>query len=374
MFSKGTVGKLILLFLLIKLSYLSVSVVWSRMGLVEAEYRFSVAGYTELAMRKDAFWYKKIATQGCPALEEADESYFEEQSVWAFFPAYPLFNRWLSRLFALPYERAALLASLLFSIGGLLGFYFFCRRYWRDQDKAVFGTLLLLVFPFHFSQSMFLTEAPFFLFLIWAAHAVQTRNNALLALLLLPLVLLRPNGLVLLLPLYLYFLEQRSIPLLRFYRYRDSYLGVLLCLPACLAFLAYGYYQYLQTGFFFAFSLAQQAWGKSFMFPLLALFRQGNFNYQATSWYVILICLLLFFGRKKLPLSFHVMVLISLFLPLTAGSTFGMIRYISVIFPVSLLYVEMLYPVAKSGLLLLLLYGLHLGSFYLWFADYPIGF
>jgi len=364
---------------LLKVGYLLFSISVAAVSGLHQKYQFKVESYAEIGMRKDGYWYKKIAEEGYPKGEEQAAGgrlldFSEGQSAWAFFPAYPVFNRWLNELAGISYENAAFITSLLFSVAAILGFFLFCKAYWQDEQKAFFSTLVLFAFPFSFYYSMFLTEAPFFAFLIWSFYAIQRKQYLALSILLIPLVLLRPNGLILLLPVFLFILEKEQIPIVRFVSLQKGMIYLLYFVPTLLFFSGYCYYQKQMTGYYFAFSQAQQGWGKTFMFPLFALFRKGDFNYQFTSVYAVLIIIMLLFAWRKLPLSFNIMILISLCLPLTAGSTYGLIRYMSVVFPIFLLIADWLYPLGRKWLLISGLYLLQLASFYLWLADFPLGY
>lgn len=376
---KNAILSLIGIFLLLKLSYLIFSVGLVQVGYLNETYSLNLSSYADLAMKKDAFWYKDIAMKGYPKGDIQTNGsrlldFSKGQSAWAFFPAYPTFNQGLSRLFSIRYEIAAFISSILFSIVGLCIYFLFCKQYWQDISKAFFGTLVLLLFPFHFYFSMFLTEAPFFAFLIGAFYAIQQKRLFLASLLLIPLVLIRPNGLLMLFPLYLFYLEQKEIPVFQFYKYKDSFRAMIIGIPALLFFAGYLFYQYKMTGHFMAFSAAQKGWNKTFTFPLFSLFRQGGLNAQFTSWYVIFISLLTYIYRHRIPWSFKTMILISLILPLTAGSTLSIIRYLSVVFPIFIIIAEILYRPSFKALTLCLLFVFQLLSFYLWLADYPLGF
>lgn len=332
-----------------------------------------------IGMKKDAFWYKKIALRGYPAAPIDVDSkkvmdFSQGQSMWAFFPAYPVVNRWISQISGAIYELAAMMASLLYSFLALLGCFLFCNNYWQDTGKAFWTTLLIFVFPFHFYFSMYLTEAPFFACLIWAFYWIQEKRHLALAITLVPLVLLRPNGLLMLLPVVLYYLEGNGSLSFKKENIRPLVVGITFCIPAVLVFAGYLWYQYEMTGTAMAFSRAQAGWGKEFMIPLFALFRRGDINYQVTSTYVIAAALLVIAYWRRLPISLMVLVIIGLLLPLTAGSTYSMIRYLSVVFPLFLILSDIICHFRYRVVLIGILLAGHLASFWLWYTDHPLGF
>lgn len=372
--------KLILILLLLKASYLLFAVALSSTATGIPAYSFDIQSYIELAMQKDAYWYKSIAEHGYPSgILQGDDTrltdFTQEQSAWAFFPAYPFLNQCISTWLSVPYEMAALITSLIFSILAICGCFLFCKSYWNDAYKAFWGTLIIFLFPFHFYFSMFLTEVPFFACLIWSFYLIRKNKLILPALLLVFLVLLRPNGILCLLPISLFYLEEKQLRSLKHLKWKHILNIILLCLPAVLLFGGYLIYQKEMTGHYLAFSAAQKGWGKEFMFPLLALFRRGDLNYQVTSCYTVLAFILLIKMRKRLSLSFFLLVGINLILPLCAGSTYSMIRYLSVSFPLFLLISELVFGWNHKVVLVCIMLGLmQLGSLYFWISGHPLGF
>ncbi|MEJ2595552.1 MAG: hypothetical protein P8100_10615, partial [bacterium] len=168
-------------------------------------------------------------------------------------------------------------------------------------------TLLLMVFPFHYYFSMFYTEALFFTFLVGSFLSISKKKYSLFSILLAALVLIRPNGIVMMLPLYLYMLEKEGIfqkkkllwPELMA---KNNLARTAWFLSAPLVFVIYGYYQWKMTGEFFAFSIAQEGWYREPRFPFLSLFREGNLANQFDSVYAIAFMILAIIGWKKLPL------------------------------------------------------------------------
>ncbi len=107
-----------------------------------------------------------------------------------------------------------------------------------------------------------------------------------------------------------------------------------------ISFIAYLFYLRFATGDAFSFANAQNAWYKKTMFPLFALFSVGFWQNQFNSVYCVLVILFAIKSWKKLPISFNILVWISILLPLSAGSTTSMTRYIAVIFPLYYLVVQ----------------------------------
>ncbi len=372
---------LTIFFVALKLSYFLLAIICSPIDspYVNYHYGFDLESFCHLLMRKDSGWYQNIAENGYPIGELLSDGsrkidFSMGQSAWAFFPGYPYFNRFISDLFSISLPSSAFLNSILFSFLGMYGFFIFCKNFWKDNSKAFYATLVLFLFPFHYFFSMFLTEAPFFAFLIWIFIALHHKKIFWASLLFISLVMIRPNGLFMMIPAFFYYLERKGISLWEAYKNKDAYLALLLGIPAFIVFMMYALYQHKMTGYYFAFSQAQQGWGKEFMFPLFALFKQGNLNYQVTSVYVVLVSIFIFVYRKRFSFSFMVMVLINILLPLSAGSTNSMIRYLSIVFPLFIVLSDVLYGVKYKKAMLTIILILHGLSFYIWLIDYPLGF
>jgi hypothetical protein len=208
--------------------------------------------------------------------------------------------------------------------------------------------------------------------------SIQQKKYWLTSLLIVPLALLRANGLILLLPLYLFMLESEGLfsqgfSLKRVFQ-KENLLRSLFFLSGPIAFFLYGFYQLEMTGEFFAFSVAQKGWYRELMFPLLALFREGNLANQFNSVYTILFILIAAFSWKKFPLSLNVLIWLSLLLPLTSGSVQSMPRFISLIFPFSMLIGSWIYRWKYHNFALSVVFLLQLFTYYFWLTDMPISF
>lgn len=192
------------------------------------------------------------------------------------------------------------------------------------------------------------------------------------------MVMVRPNGLFMLLPLSLYFLENKKI--LEGYKLsrnkfdRIAFFQFLSFLPGILIFAAYCLYQKQMTDEYFAFSIAQAGWYRKFMFPLLAFFRQGNFATQFNSYYGIIAIILAGFAWRRFPLSLNVLIWISLILPLCSGSVTSIQRFISVIFPLTIYFGSWMYKSRNRNWILPGLFALQLITFYFWLIRDPFSF
>jgi hypothetical protein len=120
------------------------------------------------------------------------------------------------------------------------------------------------------------------------------------------------------------------------------------------------------TNFYFAYVKAQEGWFKEFMFPLKAMFRDAVLWSQFNSFYTLLAFIVSIFLLKKLPLSLNLLIWLSLLLPLSSGSVVSLPRFISVLFPITILLSQRLTENRFYPFVVVILFGLQLWSFYPW--------
>jgi Gpi18-like mannosyltransferase len=345
---------------------------------------FSYETVIEVFKRNDAFWYEKIAINGYSSVDQNELIGFNKgseftQSEWAFFPFYPILIYITKVSTGLSINTSMLLLSIFFSVLGFAMFYVFTYALYGDSSKSLFYVLLLLIFPFHYYFSVFYTEAIFVSVLICSFYAIIKRRYLLMSFLIIFLVLTRPNGIILLIPLYLFMLEREGVLVrlkLNFKAIIDkrNVIRTLYFCSGVVAFIVYGAYQQYMTGEFFAFSIAQKGWYRDFMFPFLAFFRHGDLASQFDSVYTIMFILLAIASWKLLPISFNILIWISLLLPLTSGSVLSMPRFISIIFPFIIIIGNYMYRIKFKWGIAGILFILQLISFYFWVDGNPLGY
>lgn len=375
---KKELGILILCSLGLKVLYLCFALIFKPTG------ETIPAQYVNMCKKNDAHWYQGLAENGYPKIENKRDLGFAEgenfkQSEWAFFPFYPMLNRLSMKATKLPYNGTAFFWSILFSILSMIGMYLFAKHFFKDKEKALFVSLLLFCFPFGFYFSMFYTEAVFFTFMIFSFLSIAYKKPIALAFCLIPLILTRPNGVIILLPLYLYYLETEGYLSKYQLNWRKVFntkniLQSLFFITGPLALAAYCYYQYKMTGYYMAFSHAQQGWYKEFMFPLFALFRKGDVASQYYSVFVIVVLLYSLSIFRKLPLSLNVLIWINILLPLTSGAVISMGRFCSILFPLFLILGNQISQFRLKNLILFGILILQLLSFSFWLNNHPIAY
>lgn len=344
----------------------------------------SMRGYCNTINRNDTGWYEKIASNWYPTITDKKDLGYNngpefKQSEWAFFPLYPGLIRITMKWLNIDFSLSALIWSLILSTLAFIGFYLFCEIYLNDSKKAFYCSLVFLLFPFHYYYSMMYTEALFFTLLIFSFISIHYQRSLALSVLIIPLVLVRPNGIFALIPLYLYFLERNSIVSKWKINFSALFskrvvLQSLLFLTGPIAFLLYCAYQKHMTGYYFAFSIAQAGWYKEFMFPLLSLFRRSDFTSQFNSIYTIVVIIIAFLSWKKLPLSLNIFIWINILLPLCSGSTISMQRYIAIIFPLTIIVSLWFYDMKYRYFMLGILFSLQLFVFYYWLTWSPFSY
>ena len=318
----------------------------------------------------DAGWYQRIAEEGYRTPADGDLGHWYgadiHQTEWAFFPLYPWIVRATAQLTGLQIaDSMLLLGALLSALLALLALRFFSVL--KGEVAAFWGVMALLLQPFAIYFHLGMTEALFLCALLGAFLSVAKHSAAGLALCTTALVLTRPNGLFLLPVLLVYALEVDGGRIHDLWRRPTYWLKRLwpLALPV-IAFAAYGVFQWKRTGDPFAFSSAQAGWGRSFTWPFTGFFNGGDIATQFDSWYTLALLALAFAVRKNLPLSFNLLIAISILLPLFSGSVASMPRFSAILFPLFLLAGCTLAHSRWRVPALIMAFLLQLGWFHLW--------
>lgn len=344
--NKKHVGYLIVASLIIKVLYVFVVSFYTK------ELGVAQHSWLEIFYRNDTGWYENIVNAGYEKISKIEDlgivtAEYSKQSNWAFFPLYPLSIAFFTKLLGLSFLQSALCVSILASTACFLSFYKFTSILLKDETKSFYIAMLFIVSPFHYHFSMFYTEAIFLLFLLLSFIGISIKKYWITILFTAALVLVRPNGLICLLPLWVYMLEQNGFTIRQF-NWPMLVKKSLIFVPAALVFGGYLLYQHVQTGYYNAFSIAQAGWMKTTTFPLLSLFKYGGLTNLVNSIYTCLVMVFAILSAKKMPLSFNVFIWLNILLPLTAGSAISMTRYISILFPLFILIAESSLRLPKS--------------------------
>ncbi len=288
----------------------------------------------EIYFNSDSGWYKVIAEHGYANVPLNESANWSQPNLhFAFFPLLPAFIRLLMESTGMGFHNAAFWLNMVILYPLVRCFFLFMIQSGMEAKQAFRGVVLFLLFPFSMHIYFIYTEALFFMLVMASFLFIVKKQWLFFAVCGAFVTLTRPNGLILFLPFLFYTIENNgglnwnSIKKL----IRQPFVYTLLVMP--LAFVIWMYYQHLVTDNWMASANAQSGWKKHWMFPLLALFRNGFWQEQLASIYSILIMLVAIYYFKKWAVSINTYVWIVILLPLSAGSVISMTRYLSMLFP-----------------------------------------
>lgn len=344
----------------------------------------SFESYSNLFQRNDSYWYKNIAENGYPRIKDPIElGYVGEgkiiQSVWAMFPLYPMVVKSVMSIGSFTFVESAFIISLLLTPAVFILYYLMGTHLFNfKKSKAFKSTLIFICFPFHFYYSMYYTEALFFTLLSIGFLSVHLKKYWITCISLFLLTIMRPNGIVTAFPIFLYYLEKEGGYLFWWNQFKmlnvKKFSKWLWFLSAPTALFLYCLYQKEMTNFYFAYVKAQEGWFKEFMFPLKAMFRDAVFWSQFNSFYTVFAFIAAVFSLKKLPLSLNLFIWLSLLLPLSSGSVVSMPRFISLLFPITILISQRITETRYYPFVIVILIALQLWSFYPWIYSEPLSY
>ncbi len=307
-----------------------------------------------------------------------DKPFWELQTRWPFFPAYPMVVAGFIRLTSLSSELSAFLVNFVFSIGAFIVFYKFLILTSRSAYTAFWCTVLMLILPFHYFISMMQTEPMFLFFSILLFYSIEKNNLWLLIFCLFVVPLIRSNGICVSFAGFLYFLEKRDILTPWKINLKNltqkTILHAMLFSISVVALCLFSWYAYTQTGDFFAYKTAQLGWNRHFCWPWQSLYAESSAQIILNSTYALFFIGLGIWGFRKYPIGLMFLVAINILLPLSAGSAISMPRFISTIFPYSILIGEKTQFFKYKKLLIILLLLLHSVSYYFWIIGSNISY
>ena len=328
----------------------------------------------------DSYWYEDIAVNGHGDMKPSEPGECgakdTEYSNYNFMPLYSWSVRLLMKFTGLEFDVSALILSLLYSLALFLIFYWFCADF-LDPHKAFWATVVLMILPFHYYFSMMYTESLYLILLLTSFLSIRKNYMAVLGASLFLLPLVRPNGLFMILPLLLYFLEKRSLLSLKslnFSTLKSNSSIVIFFLPI-ISMTFYCIHLYSRTGDYFAFIHARRAWCLYTTWPWQAFLNDRSPFILFKSLYLLLFSIFAVYSYKRLPLSFQVLIWINLLLPLTSN-LITTPRYISAIFPFSILIGSAMADMnqMKKAMLVSLFLAGHFWSYSLWTANSVLSF
>ncbi len=301
--------------------------------------------WLDIWTRWDSRWYMMIINGGY--FTEPVSILTTHRSNLPFFPLYPYLVKWITQL--LPVERlqpgyyltvGVLLSNLCFVIAA--GFlYRLIADHLADETIARRTLLLIFVFPTSFIFSTFYPESLYLMLCVislWLAYKGKWAAASLVAAL---LGVSRPQGILILLPLGLLYLQSVGWKL-RGLR-RDVAWMAVIPLPVVAHFVGL----YPNTGTFLAPILAQGTWrggGNIFSETAYLVNLQPSLNvWQIDAIVWILFAVILLAGARRLrswPMAVY--ALAQLILPVSTGTFMSFTRFAVVIFPIFIILAQML--------------------------------
>jgi len=322
------------------------------------------AGLARIWRSADASWYLKIAEKGYKKTSFTAES----PANWVFFPLYPLLTKALGAVTG-SYLIAGLVISNLSFFVSLILLGSLAKSLGQSPEQARNAMWLLALFPTSYFFISPLTEALFLALILAAFLALQKDRLIASGVLMMLAAACRPTGLLILPAFALALFEQKKL------LSRNGIIALALSPLGALVFMGY---LYNLTGNALAWFYNQAAWGRgqgSINTILSSLISNPQqlmvpWNFIALNTAAVLLALwasVILFRRKQL--SYTVLILVPLLVPLFTGTLQSACRFSMVLFPIYLVLgtwalnrdIERILVIIFSGLLFLMtaLYGIH---------------
>ncbi|MBK9761463.1 MAG: hypothetical protein IPO90_16230 [Flavobacteriales bacterium] len=221
------------------------------------------------------------------------------------------------------------LLSWIFAFAAVVAFKGFARRV-LPPDKAGWAVIVFALFPFSVFLHVHYAEPLFLFLLLNGFNCLFDDRRWQAALVFALLVLVRPNGLLVLPAAVLFAMERHRTV------WKTSH-AALMFVPTFLAFASYCYFQYVHTGEPFAFSVAQAGWDRGWSWPWKGFFKSGDLATQIESVYTIALVVLAVAIAKRIQLSYNLLLWANILVPLCSGSVDSLTRFTLVLFPLFLL-------------------------------------
>jgi len=280
--------------------------------------------------RWDALWYLDIAKHGYWFVPG-------KRSSVAFFPLYPCLIRGLHQLIPLPRDAGWLLIGIAVSNASLLvALVYFCKLVRLDYDRstAARAVLYLCVFPTTLFLSAVYSESLFLALVVSAFYYARTTRWLAAGVLAAAAALCRAPGVLLIIPLALEYISQKSF---QWRQIRPDCLSLTIA-PIALA----GHVTFLRWRFgdwnIISQAQAVKAWNRHFTLPwntLLHSFQSMNSGRGAWEFFFTIALLgLAIFACFRLRPSYAVHGVVSLLFITSWGALTSVPRLGIVIFPI----------------------------------------
>ena len=293
----------------------------------------------------DSGYYIDIAKNGYSEKLSTNKETLN-QANYAFFPLYPLLLRFGYNMI----HNEVLFGVIISNISLLFAsiFLFYLVKLDFDEDTAQYSLLFLYAFPTAFILTSVYTEALFLCLSLASIYCGRNSNFLLAGIFGFFCALTRNLGLLLIAPLFLFAIENKT----DFWRKTSQYIQILF-IP--LGTLLYSLYVNSITGNFLSFLSIQEAWGRKLGSPITYILegvRSNLYKDSFTSIFVILAIPILLLIYKYLKTPYFLYSVALFFTPLFTGIA-SMPRYMLVIFPIYICLALLAKKSAKIGYLLL---------------------
>jgi hypothetical protein len=328
--------EIILLFLVSRgvltiVGVLSITLLRRRTG-GRLEWEHPIYSWLDIWGQWDTGWYLDIAKNWYAA--EAHYQYFFN---YAFFPFYPMLIKLLGFVIGNHYY-AGLIISNVSLLGAAILLYKLVELD-HDQEVALHSVKYLFIWPTSFILSGVLSEALFLMLVIGCFYSARKGAWLKAGIAGFFLSLTRVNGVCVGIPLLYEYMKGKN------FRLKSIRVDILTLALLPLGLLVFCVFNYYLTGDYLAFVHIQSAWGRHFDNPLKNLVN-GMFGVAArpssivAAWFTGFTLASLAIFYRRIPLSYLLFCLISLFLPLSSG-LMSMPRYTVVLFPVFILFAQL---------------------------------
>jgi hypothetical protein len=281
----------------------------------------------------DTGWYLDIAKNWYAA-----EAHYKNYCNYGFFPFYPTLIKLIGAVIGNHYY-AGLIISNVSLLGAAILLYKLVELDY-DQEVAFNSVKYLFIWPTSFMLSGVLSEALYLMLVIgcfYNARKGKWLNAGIIGFF---LSLTRVPGVCVVLPLLYDYVKEKNFTL------KNIRIDILALALLPLGLFIFCIYNYYLTGDFMAFSHIQQtAWGHHFENPIKTLVN-GMFgeavkpNIIVSAWFTGFTLASLAIFYRRIPLSYLLFCLISLFLPFSTMTT-SMPRYTVVLFPFFILFAHL---------------------------------
>lgn len=298
-------------------------------------------------LRWDVGWYLSIINDGY----QYNPLLHQQQNI-AFFPLYPILVRELSNITGITnYVIGIIISNLFLFIALCVIFFIIQTQHIKTKINPYIPIFLICFFPMSFFYSTLYTES---LFLMLAALTFYFifKNKIILASIFVGFASATRNiGILLLLPIIykIVFLDNHiecnwKVKLLKIFS--TSFIG-------STGLMSFILFQYLKFGQWNAFIQIQHEWGRKVNNSIFVSFGNSfhetiinliSINPHSLDSIILIIGLILCLNlvRKKQYYIYLIWIVPSIIIPLSTGTTTSLSRYIMVLFPLYIYFVELI--------------------------------